>query len=384
MLLFVRKKVVIFVGYLISMTMKSKFISLLTALTIFLSGTAATAQETFSDIVRFEKTTHDFGAIKFKSGPVDCSFSFENISSSPIAILQVATSCGCTSLKWTQEPILPGKKGTISIRYSNDEGPYPFDKTITCFISGVKRPILLRIRGVSVEKEKSLSELYPDGYGALGMRNTDFNLGNVDQQRAKEDEQYIANKSGKAITVTFEDVTPGLELTVSPNPIPANSNAKLRYRIITDDTTWGKNIFKATPCINGRNYADKDPITVKCFVKEDFSRMSENEIKAAALPFFKTSSFEFGIVPCGTQVKGTFSLRNQGKNPLKIHKIEADDPNVTFGDIPQLGYGETGELTFTFDTKDKKQGDEVMIIVTLTTNAPKRPMINLFISGHIK
>lgn len=69
------------------------------ALLLFMvvSSTQILAQKRVDGIVKFEKNNHDFGKIK-KGKPVTCDFLFTNISSKPIAILQVQTSCGCTTL----------------------------------------------------------------------------------------------------------------------------------------------------------------------------------------------------------------------------------------------------------------------------------------------
>lgn len=52
----------------------------------------------------------------------------------------------------------------------NDEGPYPFDKTLTVYMSGLKKPVVLRLRGVVHEKKLSLNELYPQRRGSLALK----------------------------------------------------------------------------------------------------------------------------------------------------------------------------------------------------------------------
>lgn len=103
-------------------------------------------------VVRFDKTIHDFGDVTLGQGALNCAFTATNISDKPIVIYNVVSSCGCTGVKWTREPVLPGKSGKISATYSNDEGPYPFDKTLTVYISNVKKPVVLRLRGIAHEK----------------------------------------------------------------------------------------------------------------------------------------------------------------------------------------------------------------------------------------
>ena len=75
--------------------------------------------------VEFDKTIHDFGDVMINDGPLSCTFNIKNISKQPMAIYNVVSSCGCTNVHWTREPIQAGGKGKISATYSNDEGPYP-------------------------------------------------------------------------------------------------------------------------------------------------------------------------------------------------------------------------------------------------------------------
>lgn len=363
--------------------MKRYFLLIIITILTAIPGLAQTG-ETFGDAVRFEKTVHDFGTLKLGSGAVECSFGFENISSSPMAVYNVVTSCGCATIDYTKEPIMPNGKGEIRVRYTNDEGPYPFDKTITVYMSNYTRPILLRIRGVCVDKEKSLSEIYTVAYGSFAMRKTEYSIGNIDQGKSKGDEAYVANTSGQPVKVDFTSVTPGLEISVSPNPIPANSTAKMTFKANTASGMWGKTAFTTVPRVNGKTYGNQEPVTVRCFVKEDFSKMSEEQLKKAPLPIFRNSSYTFDPVSKGTAIKGTFTLKNQGHSDLKIHKIESDADDVVFPDIEDIAPGESREIGFTFDTSDRTPGEEVLIITTLTTNSPTRPMINIFIQGYIK
>lgn len=103
------------------------------------------AQQRVNGIVKFEKDSHDFGKIK-RGKPVTCDFIFQNISSKPIAILQVQTSCGCTTPHYPQTPVLPSKSDKINVGYdANTAGV--FRKTIFVQIAGVPEIKELVIKG---------------------------------------------------------------------------------------------------------------------------------------------------------------------------------------------------------------------------------------------
>ncbi len=73
--------------------------------------------------------THDFGTIK--EGPVaEYVFEFKNTGKEPLIIQSASASCGCTTPEWPKEPILPGKKGKITVHYNTQGRPGPFTKTV--------------------------------------------------------------------------------------------------------------------------------------------------------------------------------------------------------------------------------------------------------------
>ena len=90
--------------------------------TFILSVLASDAQVKLSETLEVDKTVHNFGDIIHKSGPVSCSFTLKNTGEKPVVIYNVVTTCGCTDVDWTKEPIRPGQSGKISVTYSNDEG----------------------------------------------------------------------------------------------------------------------------------------------------------------------------------------------------------------------------------------------------------------------
>jgi hypothetical protein len=103
--------------------------------------------------VEFVKTEHDFGTIKEEMGAVTTQFAFTNTGKSPLIIQRVSASCGCTTPGYTREPILPGKKGTISAKYSTIARPGTFNKTITVYTNVPDTVYVLRIKGNVIPKK---------------------------------------------------------------------------------------------------------------------------------------------------------------------------------------------------------------------------------------
>ena len=334
------------------------------------------------EVVEFDKTVHDFGDISIDDGPQTCVFTVKNVGKEPIAIYEVVTSCGCTDAQWTREPIQPGKTGTITGTYKNEDGPVPFDKTLTVYIAGVGKPVILRMRGLVHEKKKPLSELFGAvKLGPMGLKSLNYKVSNVLQGESSSDEVKIANLGKQPMKVAFTDVSPNLTVEVVPATVPAGETAALRFSVKADPALWGKHVYSATPVINGAK-ASK-PITVTALTRGNFASWTPEQRKNAAQCIFDESTVSFGTANAGAKVKGTFTFTNKGKSPLKFYSLDADADGLTAtlpGEIPAQG---KGSIPVTLDTSALPKG-ETVVMLTLTTNCPARPLINLFLVGLVK
>lgn len=78
---------------------------------------------TEESIIKFNEDMYDFKDIK-RGQEVSHVFKFTNVGKRPLLISEVRPSCGCTTPKYTKEPVYPGKKGEITVTFdsSNFEG----------------------------------------------------------------------------------------------------------------------------------------------------------------------------------------------------------------------------------------------------------------------
>ena len=396
---------------------KSLIHTFLISLLAAVSGLPAVAQgsaadNVFGGVVRLDKTVHDFGDILVTDGPVSCTFTATNVGDKPLVIYNVVSSGGCTDVEWTRQPLKPGEKGVIKATYKNDEGAYPFDKNLTVYFSEPKQPVILRLRGESHKKKMSLKEMYTVRFGDLGFKTVDIKGGNLSQGQQRSGEVTVANVGSKPVSVKFEDVSDGLSVKLSQNPIPAGTTAKLTYTITSDRDHWGKNYYYATPVVDGKVLkavvspsseqrreeagteaivADPNPllgagksrIGIYTITKEDFSSMTKEQRDAAPVPVAAESSFSFGKVKSGTKVKGVFEISNKGKSPFKVYKIDSESSKLTASGFKDVAPGGKGRLEVSLDTSTFPKG-ECLVILTLTTNSPSRPIMNLFLTGWIE
>ena len=98
--------------------------------------------------IKFDKTSHNFGQFSEKQPIQKCTFTFTNTGTAPLVINQAIASCGCTVPAYTKTPILPGKKGEITVTY-NGTGKFPghFKKTITVRSNATTEMTRLQVEG---------------------------------------------------------------------------------------------------------------------------------------------------------------------------------------------------------------------------------------------
>ncbi len=92
--------------------------------------------------------TIDYGTVSKKSDNGLRTFEFTNTGDAPLLITNVLSTCNCTVPIKPTEPIMPGKKGKIDVKYSMIPGP--IRKTITVESNAVNYDsgrIALKIKG---------------------------------------------------------------------------------------------------------------------------------------------------------------------------------------------------------------------------------------------
>ncbi len=89
----------------------------------------AKAAEENVTTLKFDKEFHDFGEIAAGSEN-KCSFKVTNTGDKPLIIYNVGASCGCTTPKKPEHPILPGKSDVIEVGFKPN-GPGKSEKTVT-------------------------------------------------------------------------------------------------------------------------------------------------------------------------------------------------------------------------------------------------------------
>lgn len=95
----------------------------------------------------FVSETIDYGTIAANSDGKR-EFVFINNGNKPLIITNATGSCGCTVPTYSKEPIAPGAKGVIGVKYDTSRAGQPFTKTVTITSNAAGSPSkVLTIKG---------------------------------------------------------------------------------------------------------------------------------------------------------------------------------------------------------------------------------------------
>lgn len=92
--------------------------------------------------VALAESNFDFGNIK-KGEKVNHVYEITNTGKNPLVISEVKPGCGCTAPEFTKDPILPGKKGKITLSFDSSSFDGAIQKYADVFANVEKSPIKL-------------------------------------------------------------------------------------------------------------------------------------------------------------------------------------------------------------------------------------------------
>lgn len=99
--------------------------------------------------IEFKATQHDFGTINEDGPKVTCEFEFTNTGDAPLVIVSAKSACGCTKPEYPSEPIAPGAKSKITVKFNPRNQLGEVHKSVTVRTNDKKhKKVSLRIIGL--------------------------------------------------------------------------------------------------------------------------------------------------------------------------------------------------------------------------------------------
>ncbi len=334
--------------------------------------------------IKFDNTTHDYGTLKEEAGKVETKFEFTNTGDKALKIVTVRPSCGCTASDWSRGEIAPGEKGYVTAVYTTKGRPGAFNKAITVTTNDPDNPnTIIFIKGKVTPREKTKADLYPRKMGNLRMKTNHMAFMEVHTDDVVTDSIGIYNAWDKPMDLSFGMVPKHVSAKAVPATLEAGAEG---YIIFTYDVSqkndWGL-VFERFYLMTNDEKQPRKQLHVSAKIMEDFSNLSEEDMKNAAKVSYNKIRHNFGDVKSGTSVTYNFGIKNEGKSNLIIRKVKAScGCTATKPGKKELAPGEETELKVSFNTRgiNGKQHKTVTVI----TNDPKNPVQILHIQANIQ
>lgn len=356
-----------------------QLLSLFSFVVLVFLATAAFAQK---PTIVFNELEHDFGTFKESDGNQTTTFKFTNNGDVPLILNNVRASCGCTTPKWTREPVAPGKTGEIQVSYNPKNRPGSFNKSVMVRSNAENGTTVLRIKGKVEEREKTLAELYPRQIGKLRVKTNHVSFSRMKENDKETKEIELVNDTDKPVEVGFRRVPGHLEVKAEPETIPSQGKGKLK---ITYDAqkadTYGFASHRIYLSLDGsQDY--RASVGVSATIEEDFSHLSAEELSKAPVAKFSEKSHDFGEMKQGDKMDHTFTLTNNGKSELVIRNVRSSCGCTAVAPAKKvIAPGESAPVKVTFNSQGKRGRQSKSI--TVITNDPKTPTTRLRVSCNI-
>ena len=345
-----------------------------------LCALTASAQEHLS----FRPDTWDFGTIRETDGRVSHTFTGVNRGDSPLVILDVVTTCGCTVPDFSKKPILPGEKTQITVTYDPANRPGSFTKELWVYSSEKRKIATLTVQGSVIPRQKTVEELYPvDAGGGLRLASTLNAFSYIYPGRQVQAAIGYANTSKRPVRLELRpETTSGALRTNYPKQIAPGERGEINfaYLIPADKPRYGTVRDALEVLIDGRSNGTT-LVTHGIGVDPQPADATQNAPKAD----FSENILKFGPVKhAGPVRKKHFTLSNAGGAELIVRAVEGEGHvATTLAPGQKIAPGDSLRCEILLDPRTQDYGivTEHLVVVT---NDPVRPMRRIRVTAIIE
>jgi len=229
--------------------------------------------------IEFTNSTHDFGDIE-KGDKVNTVFQFKNSGDAPLEIINVGTSCGCTTAKPEKTTYQPGETGQIPVEFDSTRFSGPITKRITVTTNDADSPkTVVTIKGmVTVDVEyKPSSVFFPNAkMGTSVSQDIILSTKKLDKLNVSNIKVNIENDSVMVETKPSEDgKTMTMTVTADGSKFPAGK-ARFSGYLTFDTNSESQPTIRVPVTVNVRRPVKATPNSVYFFASKQGKERTVN------------------------------------------------------------------------------------------------------------
>ncbi len=339
-----------------------------------LSFNLAQAQEELNSAMVFETYEWDFGLIEEADGPVQHTFRFVNISNNPIQIDNVATSCGCTTVLYSTQPVAGGEYGEITVAFDPARTEGKVLREVEVFTKDRHNYASIMITADVNPIPMGLDQIYPHLLAGTVKTNAKrCNFGYITQGETVSRVVRIANVGDKTSKISV--ITTGNRNGMSvecPESIGPQETVSIH---ITYTIPVGKDYFgmaRDTVWVVADGAKSQEPIVVSALRIEKFDDSAPKPVMR-----IEPSYVDFGEETPGKIYKKTIVIGNSGNTDLIFRNVEPmEGTAISIRTGMVIKPGKKLKVTVAV-TNSRQPHTTTMGSINLTTNDPTRPFREL-------
>lgn len=339
---------------------------------------AGAAAEPKAAALRFDELRHDFGTIREEAGPVSHTFRFRNVSGRPLVIEQVLATCGCTVARYDRRPVRPGEEGTITVSFDPRGRTDTFHKSVRVVTDRGRSITSLFLSGTILLAETPPEHLYEIA-DEVYLDRLALPFGVVRHGAAPAAQRLrLLNRSSRTVHLTAEVEGGGGCLGVTlPERVEAGDEAEVTVATIDAPGYYGSLAGRVRIGVDG--VPSSSAVAVYGYMVDD-----ARGVRTADAPVCRVEGgyLNFGQKPRGTRLEHRFVLRNEGRMPLIVRKVET--PSFVGSDFAGERRLQPGESLVVKLKVELRAAGGVDADVCVITNDLKRPVMRLKIEGEVR
>lgn len=351
---------------------------------IGLSCVLLLSMQLHAQYLSFDKVDFDYGIIPTTYVNTQVLFSCTNRGTDPISITKIETSSPDIHCEMSRLTLESGNRSSLTVTLDPKNLKSIFTEYIYVYTTDkMLGKIILTLKGTAKDIDSVIEQLYPSVFDVVRMTSLNINYGTIYYPATVVDTIVVYNPQDTAVTMIFPNVPNYMTVQMYPEVIQPNSSSLM---VVSYDSKlrkeWGNIYDKLYLGFQGKKINYKMRVAISGTITEDFSHLTEKQIKNAPKIKFEKDEFCFDTVRRGQPVECKFHFKNEGKSTLEIRKIKTSC-GCTAGSMEKLSYekGEEGDVTVTLNTNSKH--GNVRQTITIISNDPKNTESRVVIHGFV-
>ncbi len=347
-----------------------------TLLTLYMTVVAAVcvAQPKFTS----NTETQNLGQIEWKH-PVDVQYVISNTGTAPLVLTDIEPDCACTVAQWTQTPIAPGEKGTVSLTF-DAEALGRFRKSVAILTNAAPQAIYLHFQGEVVQHLTDFARTHPYQIGQIRIDRNTIDFPDVTRNEQPSIHIGVVNLSDNAYEPVLMHLPSYISMEATPGVIPKGGRGTLTLTLhperLNDVGLSRASVYLSR--FTGDKVSGDNELPLSVTLLPDFTDMTENERLNAPRIGIDTTGIDMReSLKKKHKARKDIEITNTGRAPLHIIKLQVLHPALGIHLKKNLLQpGESTRLRVTVSQKDTDKQQEPLQLLMIT-NDPTRPKIDI-------